>query len=97
MKKWMPPEFFFDLIEKGIAERVYQVLIKGPWDGIKQMKIKLTEKQKSQFLDDNEHGYALAWYEKERLLYKLFEKQVFVEEYRKKVSMFIPWFQRNIK
>lgn len=76
MKKWMPPEFFFDLIEKGIAERVYQVLIKGPWDGIKQMKIKLTEEQKSQFLDENERGYAIAWYEKEKLLYKLFEKQV---------------------
>ncbi|MDO8459956.1 MAG: hypothetical protein Q7S74_02515 [Nanoarchaeota archaeon] len=84
-EKWLPPEQIKELLKKGGAKRVYRVLIKGPWDGIKETWWELSDDVIKKFVDEKDYAYATANYEKGELKYyfvskRLWEKQEQMEE-----------------
>lgn len=84
-EKWLPPEQINELLKKGSTKRLYKVLIKGPWDGVKEALWELSDDIKKKFLDEKEYVYAIAHYEKGELKYhfvtkRLWEKQEQMEE-----------------
>jgi len=84
-EKWLPPKQINELLKKGSTKRLYKVLIKGPWDGVKEALWELSDDIKEKFLDEKEYVYAIAHYEKGKLKYhfvtkRLWEKQEQMEE-----------------
>jgi len=75
-EKWLPPEQLIKLLKKGNAQRVYRVLIKGPWDGIKEAWWELSDDIKNKFLDEKEYAYAIARYGKGELKYHFITKRL---------------------
>lgn len=84
-EKWFPPDQLKELLEKGNAKKAYKILIKGPWEGIKEDWWELTDDVIKKFVDENDFAYAIAHYEKGELKYTfiskiLWEKQEEMEE-----------------
>lgn len=78
-EKWLPPEQLNELLKKGGAKRIYKVLIKGPWDGIKETHWELSDETVIKFVDEKGYAYAICSYEKGEPRYffvtrKLWEK-----------------------
>lgn len=83
-EKWFPPEQIKELLNK-VGTRLYRILIKGPWDGIKQDWWELSDDAIKKFVDEKNYAYAIAYYEKGELKYyfvtkRLWEKQEQLEK-----------------
>lgn len=83
-EKWMPPEQLTELLKKSGGRKVNRVLIKGPWDGIKETWWELSNDIKKKFVDDKGFAYAISYYEKGELTYhfvtkRLWDKQEEIE------------------
>src|SRR3989344_6871755 len=79
-EKWLPPEQIRELLKKGGAKRVYKVLIKGPWEGVKEDYWELSEESIEKFIDEKDHAYAMAYYKKGELNYLFVVKRLWEKE-----------------
>ncbi len=79
-EKWLPPEQLKELLKKGGSKRVYKVLIKGPWDGIKETWWELSDDIIKRFVDEKDYAYAIAHYEKGELKYHFIVKRLWEKE-----------------
>lgn len=79
-EKWFPPEQIKKLLKMGGAKRVYKVLVKGPWNGIKEIWWELSDSVKEKFVDENDHAYAIAYYKKGELEYNFVAKRLWVKQ-----------------
>ena len=79
-EKWLPPEQIKELLKIGSAKRLYKVLIKGPWNGIKEAWWELSEEIKIKFIDEKDYAYAIAHYEKGKLKYHFISKRLWEKQ-----------------
>ncbi len=63
-EKWLPPEQLEKILKHPGTKKVYKVLIKGPWEGIKVDMWELDENTVNNFVDTNGLAYAICAYEK---------------------------------
>jgi len=63
-EKWLPPEQLNVLLRNGGAKKIYKVLIKGPWNGIKEAYWELSDETVIRFVDKKGYAYAICAYEK---------------------------------
>jgi hypothetical protein len=75
-EKWLPPEQINELLKKGGAKRLYKVLIKGSWDGVKETLWELSDDTVEKFVDENDYAYAICAYEKGEPKYTLTKKKI---------------------
>ncbi len=75
-EKWLPPERLNELLKKGGAKRVYKVLVKGPWEGIKEAYWELSDETVSKFVDEKGYAYAICAYEKGEPKYYFITKKL---------------------
>lgn len=75
-EKWLPPEQINELLKKGVAKRLYKVLIKGPWDGVKETLWELSDDTVEKFVDEKGYAYAICAYEKGEPKYTLTKKRM---------------------
>lgn len=75
-EKWLPPEQLKELLKKGGAKRLYKVLVKGPWDGVKETLWELSDDTVEKFVDENDFAYAICAYEKGEPKYTLTKKKM---------------------
>lgn len=75
-EKWLPPEQLRELLKKGGAKKLYKVLVKGPWDGVKETLWELSDDTVAKFVDENDHAYAICAYEKGEPKYTLTKKKI---------------------
>jgi len=75
-EKWLPPEQLKELLKKGGAKRLYKVLVKGPWDGVKETLWELSDDTVAKFVDENDYAYAICAYEKGEPKYTLTKKKI---------------------
>jgi len=75
-EKWIPPAEIVKMLAKGSLKRVYKVLIKGPWDGVKQTYWELSDENVKTFVDENEYAYALCANPKGEAEYMLMRKKI---------------------
>lgn len=75
-EKWLPPELFDELLKKGGAKEIYRVLVKGPWDGVKETFFKLSDDDVKNFVDEKNYAYATCSYKKGKLEYVLTKKKL---------------------
>jgi len=75
-EKWLPPEQIEDLLKKRGAKRLYKVLVKGPWDGIKETLWELSGDTIGKFVDEEGYAYAICAYEKGKPKYTLANKKM---------------------
>ena len=75
-ERWLPPEQINELLKKGGAKRFYKVLIKGPWDGVKEALWELSDDNVEKFVDEKDYAYATCSYEKGELKYVLTKKKI---------------------
>lgn len=75
-EKWVPPQQLRELLKKGRARRVYQVLIKGPWEGVKEDHWELSDEQVRKFVDAEGIAYAICPYKKGEPQYSLVAKRL---------------------
>lgn len=75
-EKWLPPEQLKELLKKGGAKRLYKVLVKGPWDGVKETLWELSDDTVAKFVDENDYAYAVCAYEKGQPKYTLTKKKI---------------------
>jgi len=75
-EKWLPPEQINELLKKGGSKRLYKVLIKGPWDGIKETLWELPDDTVEKFVDEKGYAYAMCAYEKGEPKYTLTKKKM---------------------
>lgn len=79
-EKWLPPEQIEEMLNKDGAKRVYKVLIKGPWDGIKEAWWELSDDVKEKFVDEKDYAYAIAHYEEGELKYHFIKKRLWEKQ-----------------
>ncbi len=65
---------FKALIDKGTAKRVYKVLIKGPWPGIKEDYWELSDENVQSHVYNGEVAYAICAFEDGQPNYSLVKK-----------------------
>ena len=75
-EKWLPPEQLKELLNKGGAKRLYKVLVKGPWDGVKETLWELSDDTVAKFVDEKDYAYAICAYEKGEPKYTLTKKKI---------------------
>jgi len=75
-EKWIPPAELEKMLDKGSLKRVYKVLIKGPWDGVKQTYWELSDENVKTFVDETEYAYALCANPKGEAKYILTKKKI---------------------
>src|SRR3990167_9728750 len=75
-EKWMPPEKLKGLLEKGNAKRVYKVLIKGPWSGVKEDWWELGKETVKKFGDEEDTVRVMCVYEKGEPKYNCVAKKM---------------------
>ncbi len=75
-EKWMPPEEFKKILDEGRATRVYKVLIKGPWDGIKEDLWEMDEETLKKFGDEEDTVRVMCVYEKGEPQYSFVSKKM---------------------
>lgn len=75
-EKWLPPEQINELLKKGGAKRLYKVLVKGPWDGVKETLWELSDDTVEKFVDEKGYAYAICAYEKGEPKYTLTKKRM---------------------
>ncbi len=75
-EKWLPPEQISELLKKGGAKRLYKVLVKGPWDGVKETLWELSDDTVEKFVDEKGYAYAICAYEKGESKYALTKKKM---------------------
>lgn len=75
-EKWLPPEQLKELLKKGGAKRLYKVLVKGPWDGVKETLWELSDDTVAKFVDEKDYAYAICAYEKGEPKYTLTKKKM---------------------
>ncbi|MCX5749036.1 MAG: hypothetical protein NTZ10_02150 [Candidatus Saganbacteria bacterium] len=79
-EKWLPPEQINELLKKDGAKRLYKVLVKGHWDGVKEALWELSDDTAQKYVDENGYAYAICTYDTGELKYyfisrRLWEKQ----------------------
>ena len=79
-EKWLPPDQIEELSKQGSTKTFYKVLIKGPWDGIKEAWWELSDDAKKKFVDGNDRAYAMAYYKKGELNYLFIVKRLWEKE-----------------
>jgi len=75
-EKWLPPEQIEELLKKGGSKRLYKVLIKGSWDGVKEALWELSDDNVEKFVDEKDYAYAVCSYEKGEPKYVLTKKKI---------------------
>ncbi len=75
-EKWLPPEQIEELLKKGGSKRLYKVLIKGSWDGVKEALWELSDDNVKKFVDEKDYAYAVCSYEKGEPKYVLTKKKI---------------------
>jgi len=75
-EKWLPSEQINELLKRGGAKRLYKVLIKGPWDGVKETLWELSDDTVEKFVDEKGYAYAICAYEKGEPKYTLTKKRM---------------------
>lgn len=75
-EKWLPPEKIDELLKKGGVKRLYRILIKGPWAGIKETLWELPDDTAGKFVDEKGYAYAICAYEKGEPKYTLTKKRI---------------------
>ncbi len=75
-ERWLPPEQINELLKKGGAKRLYKVLVKGPWDGVKETLWELPDDTVEKFVDEKGYAYAICAYEKGEPKYNLTKKRM---------------------
>jgi hypothetical protein len=73
---WMPPDQINEFITKGNVKRVYKVLIKGPWDGIKEAMWEISNENVDRFVDQRGFAYVICYYEKSERKYSFVTKKM---------------------
>ncbi|MEK7601026.1 MAG: hypothetical protein AAB480_00650 [Patescibacteria group bacterium] len=73
---WLPPEKFQEMVAAGKAKRVYKVLIKGPWEGVKEDWWEIEEETLKKFGDENDTVHAMCVYEKGEPKYNFVAKKM---------------------
>jgi len=74
-EKWLPPEQVERLLSRSGAKRIYKVLIKGPWEGIKEADSTLFADDISESVDKDGNLYAMCHYENGELKYHIVPKK----------------------
>lgn len=75
-EKWLPPEQINEILTKGGAKRAYRVLIKGPWEGIKESYFELSDDKVKKFVDEKGFAYAICAYVEGKPTYTLTVKKL---------------------
>jgi hypothetical protein len=75
-ERWLPPAQINELLKKGGAKRLYKVLVKGPWDGVKETLWELPDDTVENFVDEKGYAYAICAYEKGEPKYNLTKKRM---------------------
>lgn len=75
-EKWLPPEQINELLKRSGTKRLYKVLIKGPWDGVKETFWELSDDIVEKFVDEKGYVYAICFYEKGKPKYILTKKRM---------------------
>lgn len=75
-EKWLPPEQIEELLKKDPAKRLYKVLIKGPWHGVKEALWELSNDTVEKFVDEKGYAYAICTYKKGEPKYILTKKKI---------------------
>lgn len=75
-EKWLPPKQLKELLKKGGTKRLYKVLVKGPWNGIKETLWELSDDTVEKFVDEKDYAYAVCAYEKGEPRYTLTKKKI---------------------
>lgn len=75
-EKWVSPDVLEKMLTKGGAKRVYKVLIKGPWDGVKEAYWELSDENVKTFVDEKDYAYAFCANEKGEAKYMLLKKKI---------------------
>lgn len=73
---YLPPEKWKEFMDKGQAKRVYKVLIKGPWAGVKEDHWELDEETLKKFGDENDVVRVMCVYEKGEPKYNFVAKKM---------------------
>lgn len=73
---YLTPGKLKEFIDKGQAKRVYKVLIKGPWRGVKEDHWELDEGALKKFGDENDVMHAMCVYEKGEPKYNFVAKKM---------------------
>lgn len=74
--KRIHPEELQKMLKIGAAKRVYKVLIKGPWDGIKEAYWELSDENVKTFVDEKSYAYAICANENGEPKYLLSKKNI---------------------
>lgn len=78
---WLPLEQIKEFLKNVGAKRVYKVLVKGPWEGIKEGWWELSDDVFiKKFVDEKNYAYAIANYEKGELKYHFVTKRLWVKQ-----------------
>jgi len=73
---WLSPEQLSELFKKDLVRKSYNVLFKGPWDGIKKADWPLSEADANKFIDEKSYAYGICVYVKGEPTYCLMTKQL---------------------
>jgi hypothetical protein len=75
-EKQVASEKIDELLKKGTATQVYKVLIKGPWNGVKEDYWELSQDVVDRFGDEESTIHVLCVYEKGEPTYNYVAKQM---------------------
>lgn len=75
-EKWIPPEQLKEMLSKGKASRLYRVLIKGSWKGIKEAYFELSDETIKKFVDEKGFAYASCTFKKGQPQYTLMTRRL---------------------
>jgi hypothetical protein len=73
---WVPPEQIEDWLKQGRTKRVYKVLIKGYWEGVKEQVWELSDENVRKFVNSDGTAYASCHLEKGKPYYSLVSKRL---------------------
>ena len=77
---WLSPEQLNELFKKDLVRKSYNVLFKGPWDGIKEADWPLSEADANKFIDEKSYAYGICVYVKGEPTYCLMTKQLWEKD-----------------
>lgn len=99
---WLSSEQLNKSLKESGAKRIYKVLIKGHWNGVKEDFWELSEDNVENFVDETGYAYAICYYEKGEPKYKLIKKKIWehlneVEEIMNNPNLSFDQKQERIK
>jgi len=99
-EKQLSPEQFKEFqkkLEKSSAKRIYKVLIKGPWEGVKEADSTLFADDVSNSVDKDDNLYAMCHYENGEPKYHIVQKKIWERMDEAEAIMMNPNFSEEMK